>query len=211
MYTSSDPKRYAIAWRWLALANFQNEVRYGANLAPVQFESDWDYSAGIIYNTNLGLANPQGGYGTGGATSAFMPQGRYTNTYQFSENANLMWGNHQFQAGGSWQRNRVNPYNYAAQYPTVNFAFSSAAPSNVQLTSGMFPGGISATDLNNANPMAAMLGGIVSSVTRTFQVESATSGYVPGIPNDRTTSSTTSRHTCRTTGAGSRTSRCAPA
>ena len=180
VYTSSDPKRYALAWRWIGSANFQNELRYGANLAPVQFESDWDYeSVGVLYNTNLSLTNPVGGNGT---AAGFMPQGRYTNTYQFSENANLMWGNHQIQAGGSWQRNRVNPYNYAGRYPTVTLGFSSTAPAGVQLTSAMFPGGISAADLSSANAMAAMLGGIVSSVARTFQVENATSGYVPGIP-----------------------------
>ena len=32
-----------------------------ANLAPVQFESDWDYSGGVLYNTALSLANPLGG------------------------------------------------------------------------------------------------------------------------------------------------------
>jgi hypothetical protein len=183
VYTSSDPKRLSLAWRWLAGARFQNEVRYGFNLAPVQFESDWDYSPlGVVYNTALGLANPLGGYGTGGATAAFQPQGRYTNTYQLNNNASMILGTHELQFGGSWQRNRVNPYNYAGVYQTVNFGFSSAAPSSVQLTSAMFPGGISATDLANANALTAFLGGIVTSTQRTFQVESVDSGYVPGIP-----------------------------
>ena len=84
-----------MSWRgggWRARGS-RTRLRYGANLAPVQFESDWDYSgAGIIYNTALSLANPLGGYGTGGSTAAFLPQGRYTNTYQFSDNASLMLG-----------------------------------------------------------------------------------------------------------------------
>ncbi len=58
VYTNSDPKRYALAWRWVATSNFQNELRGGANLAPVQFITDWDYSAGILYNTALGIINP---------------------------------------------------------------------------------------------------------------------------------------------------------
>lgn len=183
VYTNSDPKRMSLAWRWLAGARFQNEVRYGFNLAPVQFESDWDYSPlGVIYNAPLGLANPLGGYGTGGNTAAFQPQGRYTDTYQFNDNASLILGAHELQFGGSWQRNRVNPYNFAGVYQTVNFGFSSAAPTNVQLTSAMFPGGISATDLANANALTSFLGGIVTSTQRTFQVESVDSGYVPGIP-----------------------------
>ena len=36
-------------------SNFQNELRGGVNLAPVQFVTDWDYSVdGILYNTALG-------------------------------------------------------------------------------------------------------------------------------------------------------------
>ena len=210
VYTSSDPKRYAIAWRWIGSANFQNEVRYGANLAPVQFESDWDYaSAGVLYNTNLALTNPVGGNGT---AAGFMPQGRYTNTYQFSENANLMWGNHQFQAGGSWQRNRVNPYNYAGQYPTTTFGFSSAAPANVQLTSAMFPGGIGATDLNNANAdgrHARRRGDVRGADLPGGERHLGLRAWHPG--EREATRSTTSRPTCRTTGAGSPISRCAPA
>ena len=45
---------------------------------------------------------------------SFLPQGRYTNTYQFNDNASWMWGNHALQMGGSWQRIHVNPYNYEA-------------------------------------------------------------------------------------------------
>ncbi|MDO8835462.1 MAG: TonB-dependent receptor, partial [Vicinamibacterales bacterium] len=181
VYTSSDPKRFALAWRWMASSRLQNELRVGANLAPVQFASDWDYEAigGVLYNTALGIVNPVGGWGSG---TGFLPQGRYTDTYQVNDSLTFVMGNHQIQAGGSWQRNRVNPYNYAGSYPTVNFGFSAAAPANVQLNSAMFPGGISATDLANANAMAAWLGGIVSSTSRTFQVKDATSGYVPGIP-----------------------------
>ena len=183
VYTNSDPKRLSLAWRWLASSRFQNEARYGFNLAPVQFESDWDYSGlGIIYNAALGLANPQGGYGTGGNTAAFLPQGRYTNTYQFADNASMVLDTHELRFGGSWQRNHVNPYNYAGVYQTVNFGFSATAPTNVQLTSAMFPGGISATDLSNANALTSFLGGIVTNTQRTFQVESVDSGYVPGIP-----------------------------
>jgi hypothetical protein len=183
VYTNSNPKRFALAWRWLASSRLQNEVRGGGNLAPVAFDSDWKYE-GALYNTVLGISNPIGGWSTNGASAGFQPQGRYTNTYQLGNNATMMLGRHDLQFGGSWQRNRVNPYNFAGQFPVVTFGFSAAAPSSVQLTSGMFPGGISATDLNNANLMAAWLGGIVSSVSQTYQVASRTSGYVPGIPSD---------------------------
>ena len=181
VYTNSDAKRMVGAWRWIKSASFQNEVRFGANLAPVQFISDWQFPGGVLYNTVMSIVNPVGGNGT---SAAFMPQGRYTNTYQFNETASWQRGNHQMQMGGSWSRIHVNPYNYAGQYPTVSFGFSAAAPASVQLTSARFPGGISAADLSNANNMVAWLGGVTSSVSQTFQVRDQSSGYVPGLPSN---------------------------
>jgi carboxypeptidase family protein len=181
VYTFSDPKRFWGSWRMTASSNFQNELRGGGNLAPVAFNSDWDYSnPGILYGLQLGLRNPIGGNGAG---AGFMPQGRFTDTYQLNDNASYLKGSHQVQFGGSWQRARVNPYNFAGQFPTVAFGFSTAAPASVQLSASQLPG-ISTTDLATANAMLAMLSGTISSVTQTFQVQSKTSGYVPGIPSD---------------------------
>ena len=52
----------------------------------------------------------------------------------------------------------------------------------MQLTSAQFPGGISPAELANANALASWVGGIVSSVAQTFQVEDKSSGFVAGIP-----------------------------
>jgi hypothetical protein len=183
LFTSSDPKRFSLAWRWIASANLQNELRGGANLAPVQFESDWTYPS-TLFVMPLSIINPISGSTANLNGTAFQPQGRYTNTYQIGDTANLMFGNHQVQVGGSWQRNHVNPYNFVGRFPQVTLGFSAAAPSSVQLTSGQFPGGISATELANANALASFLGGAVSSVTQTFNVESASSGFVGGIPSN---------------------------
>jgi hypothetical protein len=180
-YTSSPIKRFVGAWRWLASANFLNEVRYGANLAPVRFEVIEGANPAIRFagqnaNLPLTLMNPQ---------ISFFPQGRNTNTYQLTDNANYQWGDHALQMGGSWQLVKANPYNYEGAVPTITWGFSSAAPASAQLTSAMFPGGISAASLSDANTMLAMLTGTASAVARQFQVESQTSGFVPGIPNNR--------------------------
>jgi len=174
-YTWSNTKRFVAAWRWLASPRLQNEVRGGFNLAPVTFENDEEFPD-TIYNPALNLNN---------RVVTFQPQGRYTNTYQLNDNANFSWGDHAMQFGGSWQRVRINPYNYAGQFPTVTFGFSSVAPGSVQLNSGHFPGGIAAADVTNANALLSMLSGTISSLARTFQVKDQTSGYVPGIPSDR--------------------------
>jgi hypothetical protein len=175
VYTSSDPKRLSLAWRWAGSSRLHNELRGGFNLAPVAFVSDWEFPDGVIYNTALGLDNP---------VATFQSQGRYTDTYQMNNNMSYVRGNHQMQFGGSWQRNKVNPYNFAGQFPTVTFGFSSAAPADLQLNSAQFPGGIAAADLTRANAMAAFLGGVVSQTAQTFRVRDKTSGYVPGIPSN---------------------------
>ncbi len=174
VYTDSNAKRYVVAWRWLVNSRFQNELRGGGNLAPVRFESIEDWG-NIIYNYPLSLTN---------RVATFQPQGRYTNTYQYSDTGSLILGTHEIQFGGSLQQIRVNPYNYANRYPSVTFGFSAAAPSGVQLTAAQLPG-ISAADLANANALLSFLGGIVSQVGQTFQVKDLSSGYVAGIPSDQ--------------------------
>jgi hypothetical protein len=175
VYTSSDPRRLSAAWRWMPTSRMTNELRGGFNLAPAAFDSDWDFGHGVLYNLPNGLSNP---------VVNFQPQGRDTRTYQLSNAATYLLGAHHLQMGGSWQRNRVNPYNFVGRFPTVDFGFSTAAPPGVQLGAGQFPGGISAADLASANNMAAFLGGIVSQVRQTFQVRDRDSGFVPGIPSD---------------------------
>ena len=79
--------------------NLQNEFRAGADLSPVDFKTDVDFSSGIVYSlpTIAQLTSP---------LVTFQPQGRDTRTYQFSDNASLMAGNHALQFGGSLQRTR---------------------------------------------------------------------------------------------------------
>ncbi|MCX6550251.1 MAG: hypothetical protein NTY02_04440, partial [Acidobacteria bacterium] len=111
---------------------------------------------------------------------------RYTNTYQFNDSGSFIWGSHEFSFGGSLQAIRINPYNYAGQYPTVSTGFSAGvAPANLQLTSAMFPGGVSAADLSTANAQLAFQAGIITSIAQTFQVQSQTSGFVAGIPDSK--------------------------
>ncbi len=175
VFTESNVKLIVGAWRWSPTARFNNELRVGANIAPVSFSSSENFSGAIWAIPFLTLREAN-----------FQPQGRDTNTYQYIDNASFIAGNHSLQFGGSLQKITVRPYNFAGRFPTVNFGFSTAAPTTVQLTAANFPGSsISATDLANANTLRAFLGGVISSVSQTFQVKDKTSGYVSGIPNDR--------------------------
>ena len=175
VFTDSNVKLIVGAWRWTATPKLNNEFRVGANLAPVAFESIENFS-GLFY----------GGLPVTAREVTFMPQGRDTRTFQYIDNASYVTGNHAFQFGGSLQKIKVNPYNFAGAIQTANFGFSAAAPASQQLVAANFPGGaISATDLAAANALRAFLGGVITSTNRTFQVKNKTSGYVPGIPNDR--------------------------
>jgi hypothetical protein len=177
VFTDSHAHRYVGSWRWMASSRLSNELRIGGNLAPVDFKSDVDFSSGVLLNVP----------GISGLTSplvTFQPQGRNTRTYQYSDTANLMMGNHAFQFGGSIEQVRINAYNFAARFPSVTFGLSSAAPAGIQLTAAQLPG-IATADLTSANNLVAMLSGAITSLAQTFQVQSATSGYVGGIPNNR--------------------------
>ena len=181
VFTDATTKFFVGAWRWTATSRLQNEFRVGANLAPLDFVSTETFGPQLFNqtapaNSLSGLTDP---------IATFQPQGRDTRTFQYIDSATLVAGNHTFQFGGSLQNIKVNPYNFAGRFPTVTLNFSGAAPASAQLTAAQFPGGISAADLAAANQHLAFLSGTVSQVSQTFQVESATSGFVPGIPNDR--------------------------
>jgi Carboxypeptidase regulatory-like domain/TonB dependent receptor-like, beta-barrel len=177
-YTEAHTHRYALAWRWTASSRLQNELRGGANLSPVDFLTDVDFSSGVLYTlpSVAQLTSP---------LVTFQPQGRNTRTYQYSDNASLILGNHAMQFGGTLQQIRVNAYNYGGRFRTGRLGFAgTGVPSSIQLTGAQLPG-ISSTDLSTANNLLALLSGTIDQVSQTFQVESPTSGYVAGIPNDR--------------------------
>ena len=177
VFTAAHTHRYGASWRWTISSRFQNELRGGGNLSPVDFKSDVDFSSGVLLNVpGIGSINSP--------LVNFQPQGRNTKTYQYSDTANLMIGNHALQFGGSAEQIRINAYNYAARFPTVTFGISSGAPTGLALTAAQLPG-IATGDLTAANNLLALLSGTISQLGQTFQVESQGSGFVGGIPNNR--------------------------
>lgn len=172
VFTRSTVQRYVAAWRW-SRTNLTNEVRGGGNLAPVAFNSREDFGS-ALFSIPL-LTNP---------VSSFQPQGRRQWTYQYNDTGSWQHGNHELQFGGSHQQIRINSFDFGGRLPSVTFGFSAAAPSAIQLTAAQLPG-ISAADLASANALLSTLSGTITSVSQFFEVRSRTSGYVPGIPNER--------------------------
>ncbi|MCU1337862.1 MAG: hypothetical protein JWO19_3443 [Bryobacterales bacterium] len=163
----------SLSWRSTITPTLTNEVRGGFARTHGNFDVNIGSPKLLISATNLLFNNPVG---------TFLAQGRDTNTYPIQDNANWNKGNHQVAFGYQFQRIFSAPFNDAAILPTYTLGISAA--NTTGLTAADLPG-IRSADLTRANNLYANLDGIVTSGTQTFNVKSATSGFVPGATNLR--------------------------
>ncbi|MBL8231413.1 MAG: TonB-dependent receptor [Bryobacterales bacterium] len=170
-FTSTDRHFTSLGWRWTASPSLTNEFRGGFLLSPTQFMRD--QQPPNLFVTNTLFTNP---------VNEFLPQGRYTNTYSIQDNATWLKGKHEISFGFQGQLIRTEPYNDGATIPTYTLGIS--ANNTTGFTATQLPG-INTGDLNNANLLYSSLGGIISSSAQTFNVTSATSGFVPGAGERR--------------------------
>jgi Carboxypeptidase regulatory-like domain/TonB dependent receptor len=156
-------KLLSIGWRWNPTPHLVNEVRAGFNLAPALFLGSTKFGSfllgGLLFNNPI---------------NTFRDQGRYTNTYNLNDNASYMRGNHNFQFGYQSQYIRVKAFNDAGITPSYTIGVGTRNPS----LSAAQLAGLSSTDQTAANSLLANLAGYVNAYTQTFNVTSATSGYV---------------------------------
>jgi hypothetical protein len=166
VYNDDGANFLSTAWRWSPTSNFTNEVRFGFDLAPINFLTNQKFANFTVGNTLFN--NPD--------QNSF-PSSRKVNTWSWQDNASWARGNHTFSFGMQLQRVTIFAQDYANTLPnlTIDDEFSKYA-----LGSGAFPSQISATDLATANALLSSLAGIISQEEQTFNVTSRTSGYVPG-------------------------------
>ncbi len=158
----------AVAWRWTPSAKFTNEVRGGAFLSDPFFTRVAAEPA--FYLTLPLINNPE---------VNTQEQGRDTAAYNIQNNAEYQWGNHALRFGG--QSQFVTDFT-SSKFDTVP-RFTLATNTNTPaLITGQFTGGISNAQLGTANGLLALLGGIVSTGTQTFNAATRTSGYLSGAP-----------------------------
>jgi hypothetical protein len=156
---------YSGAWRWSPRANFTSEFRGGANITPAVFASTEDLSRPIIAPA-IG-SNP---------VNTFFPQGRYTDTYNYSSNSTWVKGRHTVQFGFQGQNIRVKAFNDAGIQPTYSLGMSAA--NQATLTAAQLPG-IAGADLGGANALLATLAGFYASRSQTFNVIDRAAGFTP--------------------------------
>lgn len=157
------------AWRYTPTANLTNELRGALQLSRPAFGRN--NQASDFFVTMPLVSSPE---------STFQTQGRNTAIWNLQDNAVYTWGNHSIRFGGQAQWFRINPYGPPAfsnsTIPTVALGTNTNTP---QLTAASFPGGISTAQLGTANGLLALLGGIVSSASQSFNAIDQTSGFQP--------------------------------
>src|SRR5579875_1103556 len=155
----------ALSWRWTPSANLTNEMRGGFNLTYGFFLTSQQFGADLI--TGMLFSDP---------VNEFLPQGRRTNTYNFSDDASWQHGRHFIQFGYWMQHVRIASYDASGTVPTYGLAMGTGQPA---LQQRQLPG-VNIDDLATANQLLATLGGYVDNYAQTFNVTSRTSGFVPG-------------------------------
>ena len=161
----------SLAWRWTASPTLTNEVRFGFTFATSAFLDSNQYPTSIV--AGLLFTNP---------VNTFLNQGRNPKNYHLQDNATWLKGAHEVAFGFQATFLTVAPYNDGGMIPTMSLGISTANTNG--FTNTDLPGATSAS-LTTANNLLANLAGYVSSAAQTFNVTSATSGFVPGATNIR--------------------------
>lgn len=145
--------------------SFSNEIRGG-----FQYSEPFFLNNGIASDFIIGVPlvnQPE---------NTFQNQGRDTLYRNIQDNAVYSIGNHSLRFGGGIEAYKFTATNLAGTTPTFNIT-STANAQTPGLTSTLFTGGISATDLARANSLRFLLGGIVGSGSATFNAQGQTEGF----------------------------------
>jgi hypothetical protein len=164
--------------RWLVtgalVSNFGSSItnvfRYGRQWAPVGFLRNANPTSPFIAFS--GITTPD---------NTFMSQGRNTKVNQYVDNFSWASGKHLFRFGADFQKIFADTFNDAGINQQINLGTNSA--NGVGFTQGGL-GGTSA-EFTRASSVYVNVVGLLGTSTRTFNVTSPTSGFVPGATRSR--------------------------
>jgi hypothetical protein len=163
------------AWRWTPSSNFTSSLHGGFFKQRPTFNR-------VLPEPSFFLSIPLVSNPEGIGTLNFQNQGRQANNYTVADDASYIRGNHTMRFGGTWTLFTVDSF---AKFTTIPQYTLGTNTTTGALSGADFTGGISATQLATANSLLALLGGITSSVTQTFNAATTTSGFVPGATNEQ--------------------------
>jgi Carboxypeptidase regulatory-like domain len=165
---------YSAGWRFSPTASLSNEFRIGQFFSVPDFFRT-DTLPSVFFAPTL-ITNPQPQNG-----GVFLQQGRKVTTRNIQNTASWSKGDHTIRFGGQFQSVRINAYNDAGIIPQYNLGLSGNGPIVSSTNLSTLAGGpaITAAQLTIARNLIALLGGVVSGGSQTFNAASTTSGYVP--------------------------------
>jgi hypothetical protein len=146
--------------------NFTNVFRYGRQWAPVDFNRDSLPNNGVLVLS-----------GVTGYDQQFVPQPRNTIVNQYTDTLSWVNGNHLWKFGADFQQVEGISRNDAGIYQFTTLG------RNASNEVGFLQSNLTAatsTQFGTAQSVYANVTGLLAGATRTFNVESPTSGFVPG-------------------------------
>lgn len=165
-------KFLSLAWTSTLSNSVTNDVRGGFSFPVANFDRFVDIPAAFLDSPLINEPEPR-----------FLDQGRTQHNYNLQDNATYTRGNHSFRFGVTSQYFRITPFNDAGIVPTFTLNTSANSP---QFTAAILAGAagipaanISAANVTRANSLYALLGGIVSAGTQTFNPTDPSSALTP--------------------------------
>lgn len=183
VFQGSTTKLYIGAWSFTPTSRFSNEVRGG-----YQYSNPFFHEGGVATDFIIGARNvqTQGANTLAGIITSpegqFRSQGRNTSYYNIQDNGSYTMGNHSFRFGFNRDGFKIVASNLANTTPIYTFA-TTANPNTPGLTTALFPGGISSTDLGRINNLRYLLGGIIGAASIDANIVDLSTGYQLGFPS----------------------------
>ena len=112
VYTGSMQKRFALAWRWVAGVEFPERAARRRQPRPGAVRQRLGVPGDALHHP---AQHHQPDSGSTAVARSGLPIAGTLHRHLSVQQQRLLMGNHQLQLGGSWQRNRVNPYNFAGR------------------------------------------------------------------------------------------------
>jgi hypothetical protein len=157
----------SLTHRWNPFPTVTNEARFGFNFAPGIFATAEDFGGRIVALPLIG--NP---------LNTFRAQGRYTDTWNYSNGTNWVKGRHTLSFGFQGMRVHADPFNDAGNLPQYNIGMSPAMAGTYNLNAAL--PGLRPADLPIAQNLMALHFGMIATATQQFNVTSRDSGFVSG-------------------------------
>jgi len=158
-------------------ASATNEFRAGYQRAPVGFLRDTPPDRPFF--TDFGSMTDY--------DNTFMSQGRNTSLFQYIDNFSLQKGTHTMRMGVDIQSVSATTFNDAGTNETISLGTNSANSNGI--LNGefpfLFPGAAGTTIANRGRAIYNDITGFLGAVSRTFNVTSPDSGFVPGATRQR--------------------------